>query len=176
MKAVKIILVIVTLLVVVFFSTGLIIKETTYQVKVEINKPLKTVFSVFNNQELLKKWFKDVKSIAPIHVKPGIVGSEYKMIVENQGKEMVMNEKVLAFVPNKKVTLFFDADDMLKIEEYNFSFSEGKTTIIKDVICKSDSYLMSCLFPYFKGTFAEIDQKYLDNFKEYIEKAYIEKQ
>ncbi len=44
MKAIKIILGIVTLLVIVFFSTGLIIKETTYQVKVEIDKPLKTVF------------------------------------------------------------------------------------------------------------------------------------
>ncbi|WKD84713.1 hypothetical protein KCTC32516_00047 [Polaribacter huanghezhanensis] len=170
MKGVKIILGIVTALVVVFFSTGLIIKETTYQVKVEIDKPLDAVFSVFNNQELMKEWLTDVKSITPISVKPGIVGSEYKMLVENQGKEMEMNEKVMAFIPNKKVTLFFDADDMLKTDEYDFSFSDGKTTIIKDVICKSDSYLMSCLFPYFKGTFTDIDQKYLEDFKTYIEK------
>lgn len=170
MKGIKIILGIVTALVVVFFSTGLIIKETTYQVKIEIDKPLNTVFSVFNNQELMKEWLTDVKSITPVNVKPGIVGSEYKMVVENQGKEMEMSEKVMAFIPNKKVTLFFDADDMLKTDEYNFSFSDGKTTIIKDVICKSDSYLMSCLFPYFKGTFTDIDQKYLEDFKTYIEK------
>ncbi|WP_347174775.1 SRPBCC family protein [Polaribacter uvawellassae] len=170
MKGVKIILGIITALVIVFFSTGLIIKETTYQVKVEIDKPLDTVFSVFNNQELMTEWLKDVKSITPINVKPGIVGSEYKMVVENQGKEMEMNEKVMAFIPNKKVTLFFDADDMLKTDDYNFSFSEGKTTIVKDVICKSESYLMSCLFPYFKGTFTDIDQKYLEDFKIYIEK------
>ena len=170
MKGVKIILGIITALVIVFFSTGLIIKETTYQVKIEIDKPLNTVFSVFNNQELMKEWLTDVKSITPVNVKPGIVGSEYKMIVENQGKEMEMREKVMAFIPNKKVTLFFDADDMLKTDEYNFSFSDGKTTIIKDVICKSDSYLMSCLFPYFKGTFTDIDQKYLEDFKTYIEK------
>ena len=170
MKGIKIILGIVTILVIVFFSTGLIVKETTYQVKVEINKPLQTVFSVFNNQELMKEWLTDVKSVTPINVKPGIVGSEYKMIVENQGKEMVMNEKVIAFIPNKKVTLFFDADDMLKTDDYRFSFSEDKTTIVKEVVCKSDSYLMSCVFPYFKGMFIEIDQKYLDNFKAYIEK------
>ncbi len=170
MKGVKIILGIITALVIVFFSTGLIIKETTYQVKIEIDKPLNTVFSVFNNQELMKEWLTDVKSITPVNVKPGIVGSEYKMIVENQGKEMEMSEKVMAFIPNKKVTLFFYADDMLKTDEYNFSFSDGKTTIIKDVICKSDSYLMSCLFPYFKGTFTDIDQKYLEDFKTYVEK------
>ena len=169
MKGVKVILGIVTFLVVVFFSTGLLIKETSYQVKVEINKPLSEVFSTFNNQELMKEWLTDVISVAPINIKPGIVGSEYKMIVENGGREMVMNEKVLAFVPNKKVTLFFDAESMLKTDDYKFSFSEGKTTIIKDVVCKSDSYIMSCIFPYFKGTFVEIDQEYLSNFKEYIE-------
>jgi uncharacterized membrane protein len=170
MKAIKVILVIVTLLVVVFFSTGLIVKETTYQVKIQIDKPIKKVFSVFNNQELMKEWMTDVKSVIPINIKPGIVGSEYKMILENQGKEVEMIEKVLAFIPNKKVTLFFDADDMLKTDEYSFSFSEGKTTIVKDVVSKSDSYLMSCMFPYFKGMFTEIDQKYLEDFKVYIEK------
>jgi uncharacterized protein YndB with AHSA1/START domain len=170
MKAVKVILGIVTVLVIVFFSTGLIVKETIYQVRVEIEKPINTVFSVFNNQELMKEWLPEITSITPINIKPGIVGSEYKMIVENQGKEIVMNEKVLAFIPNKKVTLFFDADDMLKTDEYSFSFSDGKTTIIKDVVCESDSYLMSCLFPYFKATFTDIDQKYLNDFKTYIEK------
>ena len=170
MKAVKIILGIVTAWVVVFFSTGLLVKETTYEVRVEIQKPLSEVFTAFNDQEKLLTWMPEIKSIEPINVKPGIVGSEYKIIVENQGKEMEMNEKVMAFIPNKKVTLFFDADDMLKTDEYNFSFSDGKTTIIKDVICKSNSYLMSCLFPYFKGTFTDIDQKYLEDFKTYIEK------
>ena len=170
MKGVKVILGIITVLVIVFFSTGLIVKETTYQVKVEIDKPIDDVFSVFNNQELMKEWLTDLKSIAPINIKPGIVGSEYKMIVENQGVEMVLNEKVMAFIPNKKVTLFFEANDMLKTDDYNFSFSNGKTTIVKDVVCKSDSYLLSCVFPYIKSTFTDIDQEYLDNFKAYIEK------
>ena len=170
MRAVKVILGIVTLLVIVFFSTGLIIKKTTYQVKIEIEKPINDVFSIFNNQELLKEWMTDVKSVKPINVKSGTVGSVYKITVINQGKEITMNEKVLAFIPNKKVTLFFDADDMLKTDEYNFSFSGGKTIITKNVVCKSDSYLMSCMFPYFKSTFAEIDQNYLNDFKTYIEK------
>ena len=61
MKGIKIILGIVTVLVIVFFSTGLIVKETTYQVRIEIEKPIDTVFSVFNNQELMKEWLTDVK-------------------------------------------------------------------------------------------------------------------
>ena len=106
MKAIKLILVIFTLMFLAFFSTVLFLKETTYQVKIEIEKPIKKVFSVFNNQDLMKEWMTDVKSVIPVNIKPGIVGSEYKMIVDNNGVEVEMNEKVLAFVPNKKVTLF----------------------------------------------------------------------
>jgi hypothetical protein len=170
MKAIKIILGIVTILVVVFFSTGLFIKETTYQVRVEINKPLSEVFTAFNDQDKMLEWLPEIKSIEPIHVNPGIVGSEYKMTIDNKGQTIVMNEKVMAFVPNLKVTLFFDADNMLKTDDYNFSEIDNGTLIVKDVVCKSDSYLMSCMFPYFKGMFTDIDQVYLDNFKTYLEK------
>ena len=171
MKAVKIILGIVTVLVVIFFSTGLLIKETTYQVKVQIDKPVAEVFTVFNDQEQMKVWMPELKSIEPINVNPGIVGSEYKMTVENNGQLMEMHEKVMAYVQNQKVTLYFDADDMLKTDDFNFSeLVDGGTLIEKNVAYKSDSYLMSCLFPYFKGMFIDIDQKYLDNFKAYIEK------
>jgi len=170
MKAIKIILGIVTVLMVIFFSTGLLVKETTYQVSIEINKPISEVFTVFNDQEQMKIWLPEVKSIEPINVNPGIVGSEYKMTVDNNGQIVVMTEKVMAYVTDKKITLFFDADDMLKTDDYNFSEVNGGTLIVKDVICKSDSYIMSCMFPYFKGTFSSIDQKYLNDFKAYIEK------
>ena len=170
MKVIKIILGIVTVLVILFFSTGLLIKETTYQVRVEIHKPLSEVFAIFNDQEAMRYWLPEVKSITPINVKPGIVGSEYKITVDNNGQTIVMKEKVMAYILNKKVTLYFDAEDMLKTADYKFSEENGSTLIVKDVACKSESYIMSCMFPYLKGFFTDMDQKQLDNFKAYIEK------
>jgi len=170
MKAIKIISGIVTLLVILFFSTGLLVKQTAYQVKVDIKKPLSEVFIAFNDQQKLMEWMPEIKSIEPININPGVVGSEYKITVDNNGQTIVMTEKVMAFVSNRKVTLFFDAEDMLKTDDYNFSEKNGVTTILKESVCKSESYIMSCMFPYLKGTFTEIDQKYLDDFKVYIEK------
>lgn len=170
MKAIKIILGIVTVLVILFFSTGLLVKETTYQVRVEINKPLSEVFIAFNDQNSMKKWVPEVIAIEPINIKPGIVGSEYKMTVDTNGQTVIMTEKVMAYIPNQKVTLYFDAGYMLKTDDYNFSEDNGITLLVKDVVCKSDSYIMSCMFPYRKGFFIDMDQKYLDNFKAYIEK------
>jgi phage tail sheath gpL-like len=81
-----------------------------------------------------------------------------------------MTEKVMAFVENEKVTLFFDAEGMLKKDDYTFTEKDGITTVTLNATCQSDTYIMACIFPYFKGTFQEQDQSYLNNFKEFAEK------
>ena len=80
-----------------------------------------------------------------------------------------MTEKVMAYVPNEKVTLFFDAENMLKTNDYLFSEKNGVTTITLNSSCKSESYIMACMFPYFKSVFKEQDQSYLNNFKAFAE-------
>lgn len=170
MKAVKIILGIIIGLSLIFFATGLIVKETIYSVKVEINKPVEEVFSKFQDAELLKEWIPEVKSIEIIEEKADKIGSSYKLIVENQGKEISMTEKVLAFVENEKVTFHFDAEQMLKTDDYNFTSEGNKTIITQESKVVAKSYMLSCTFPWFKGNFKKISQDYLDRFKAVVEK------
>ena len=170
MKAVKIILYTIIVLSVVFFATGLIVKETNYTTEVEINKPLSETFTLFNDMSTMKEWIPEVKSIESIDEKPGKTGSTYKIIVEDNGQQIEMQEKVLAYVTNEKVTLFFDANNMLKTDDYIFRAEGNKTIITHHTKSQSKSYIMSCMFPYFKGTFKRIDQEYLNNFKRFSEK------
>jgi predicted small secreted protein len=171
MKRIKIILGIIITLAVIFLSTGLIFKETVYTTQVEVNKPLEEVFALFNDSSKINNWIPELKSIEPIDVKPEKTGSTYKMVVENKnGEEITLREKVMAYVPNEKVTLFFNAETMLKTDDYTFSFNNGITTITNNSVCRGNTYLVSCVFPYFKSVFKEQDQGYLNNFKSYIEK------
>ncbi len=170
MKAIKIILSIIIVFTVVFFSTGLFVKQTNYTSQVTVNKSLEEVFTLFNDMNEIKNWIPEIQSIAPLEVKDGVIGSTYKMVVlDNNGQPITMEEKVLAYVENEKVTLYFDADGMLKTDDYVFTYQNNQTTITNSSTCKSNSYILSCIFPYFKGTFQEIDQGYLNNFKAYIE-------
>jgi phage tail sheath gpL-like len=59
---------------------------------------------------------------------------------------------------------------MLKTDDYTFNEKNGVTTINLNASCQSDSYIMACMFPYFKGTFKAQDQSYLDNFKAFVER------
>ncbi|TXD46557.1 SRPBCC family protein [Polaribacter sp. IC073] len=169
MKTIKVILTIISVLVVVFLATGLLIKETTYSAKVSIEKPLNEVFNNFIKIDSVKNWIPEIQSVKAINENPGIIGNVYDIVVLNQGQEIKMTEKIMAYVPNEKVTLFFDAENMLKKDDYLFSEENGVTTIILNARCQSESFIMACMFPYFKGTFQEQDQSYLNNFKNYIE-------
>ena len=170
MKTIKIIIGIITVITIGFFLTGLIVKDTKYSAEVSINKPLSEVFQTFNNSENIKNWITEIKSFDVVNENPGKTGSIYKIVIDSQGQEITMTEKVIAFVPNEKVTLFFDAENMLKTNDYLFSENNGITTITLNASCQSDSYIMACMFPLFKGTFQKQDQSYLNNFKDYIEK------
>ena len=169
MKTIKIILGIISVFVVVFLLTGILIKETSYTAQVSIDKSVSEVFKTFNNSQNIKNWIPEVKSFETIN-NPicNTIISIYKVVIENKGQEIVMTEQVIAYVPNEKVTLFFNAENMLKIDDYVFSEKAGFTTITLNSSCQSETYLMGCMFPYFKGTFQEQDQMYLNNFKKYI--------
>jgi uncharacterized protein YndB with AHSA1/START domain len=170
MKKIKIILIIISTIVVVFLLTGLVVKETTYIAEVTVNKSIKEVFEVFNNSENIKNWVPEVKSFEVVNKNPGKTGSVYKIVIDNKGQEVIMTEKVMAYVPNEKVTLFFDAEGMLKRDDYIFKEKDGVTTITLNTSCQSDSYILACIFPYFKGTLQKQDQSYLNNFKAFAEK------
>ena len=169
MKAIKIILGIITVLVLAFFATGLLVEEIKYTTEVEINKPIEEVFTVFEDPQTLKKWLPEVKSIEPIDVKEDKIGSTYKMIVENEGQEMIMIEKITTYIPNQKMTFQFDSDQMLKTDDFNFTSNGTTTKMVQHSRVRSKSYMMGCLFPYFKGTFTSISQGYMNRFKKLVE-------
>lgn len=170
MKVVKVILGVLIALSIGFFSIGLIIKETTYSVEVEINKPITETFTAFNDSNSLQKWIPAIKTFETIEEKPGKIGSEYRLLmVDKGGNDVEVREKVLAFVENQKVALSMNTGDMLKTDDFTFLETLSGTTIKLESVCKTESYLLSCVFPLFKGTFKRVDQENLNNFKSYIE-------
>ncbi len=170
MKKVKIILGIISIIVLVFFATGAFIKETSYTVQIAVDKPINQVFEAFNTIENKQKWIPEIQSVEVVNENIGKTGSEYQLLIENKGQKMMISEKVMAYVPNKKLTLFHNAQNMLKTNDYIFTEVNGLTNITLHATCRSDSYIMACLFPYFKNTFKNQDSSYLANFKAFMEK------
>ncbi|MCH3883091.1 MULTISPECIES: SRPBCC family protein [Tenacibaculum] len=170
MKVIKIILGIIIALTVVFLATGLVVKETKYTAEIEVNKPIEEVFALFDNPEALKDWMPEVQSIKPIEVRAGKIGSSYKMLIESQGQTMEMTEKIMSHVLNEKMTFQFDSDQMIKTDDFNFIANGNKTKIVQHCTVEAKSYIMSCMFPYFKSALQTQSVSYMNRFKELAEK------
>ena len=161
-KILKIVVSVLVIMAIVFLSTGIFIKETTYTVSTTINKPIEEVFKTFNDNTIITEWIPSVKSFELIDQKDGKIGSTYKLIVEDKGNNFEMVETITDFIENKKVGLQFDAQGMLKSDIINFTSDGDKTIITNEAVCKGT-------FPYFKSILKKADQENLDNFKAYIE-------
>ncbi len=171
MKIVKISLGIIVLLSVIFFATGLVVKEIDYTLKIVVNKPVKEVFDDFKTIDNQKKWMPELDTIEPISENPQKIGSKYRLLLMIEGKQTMMKQKILAFVPNQKIAYRFNSDVLVRNEDYLFEKQENTTKIIQHTRIRSMSYMLACTFPWFKRNFVEGSQEYLNNFKKFVEKS-----
>tara|TARA_B100000795_G_C22803315_1_gene443166 strand:- start:1037 stop:1558 length:522 start_codon:yes stop_codon:yes gene_type:complete len=171
MKTVKIIMTFLLILTVFFFGTGLVIKESSYTSQITIQKPLEETFLMFNDITKFTNWNPEYSSIDIIDLKPGITGSRYDIKVQHNNLTVVVKEKVLAYVKNEKVTLFFDRDGVIETDDYIFTSDGNNTFITLNASYQAKSYILGCVLPYFKSKFKKIDEVSLDNFKIFAEKT-----
>lgn len=169
MKTVKIILVFLIIITTLFFTTGLIIKENTHSIHMTIHKPLEETFSLFNDLSTIPKWNPEYISIDVIDKKTGFTGSVYRIKIQHNEEEVFIKEKILAYVKNEKVTLFFDREGLIETDDFYF-YSDGSSTTIKlHSNYQAKSYILGCVLPYFRYKFKQIDKKALLNFKNFAE-------
>ena len=169
MKTVKIVITFLIILTVLFFGTGLIIKESSYTSKIIINEPLEKTFSTFTDLSAKTQWNPEYNAIEVIELKPGITGSIYNIKVLHNNQITIIREKVLAYVKNEKITLFIDKDGVVERDDYTFSSDGSHTVINLSSSYQAKSYLLSCVLPFFKFKFKKIDEVFLNNFKRFLE-------
>ena len=169
MKAVKIIVVIVTVLILGFVAIGFIVPEVQYQSTIQIDKPVDQVFSMFTDVEKAKDWIPEIKSVSVVQQQPNQVGSEYNVVISSNGQEVAMKQKVLEFAKNKSVKYRYNVGGMLKLNDFQFVSEGSSTQVTQTTTVKSSEFLMSSMLPLFKSKLKEQDQMYLQGLKKYIE-------
>lgn len=169
MKTVKIILFFLIVLTALFFTTGLVVKENSHSVSITIDKPLDETFSLFNELKMIPSWNPEYDSIEIVDLKVGFTGSEYRIKIRHNDQEFFIKEKILAYVKNEKVTLFFDREGFIETDDFSFSSDGSKTIINLNSNYQAKTYIVGCVLPYFKYKFKQIDNETLFNFKNFVE-------
>lgn len=156
-------------MILVFFSLGILVPSVEYQSENIINGSLEEVFESYNDIESIGEWIPEIKEVKALKETQGKEGSVYEMLIDSDGTDVKMKETVTAYQKNKMVSLKFETGPMAKNDSFEFEEEGNAVRIIGKHKVEGTNYFYKCMFAMFKGGMSKIDQKYLDNFKEYHE-------
>jgi uncharacterized membrane protein len=128
-KIIFILLGIIGTLIIGFVAIGFIKPIYEGGVNVTVNAPVSTTFAYFNNTDNMAKWMDNFKGIENISGEKNQIGSKWKLVYDENGKDLVMTETVTAFEQDK-LFAFDMEDEYFKMHiEIRFEEKDGKTII-----------------------------------------------
>ena len=160
----------ILVIVIIFFSAGIIFPSITYESKVTVNKPVETSFAVFTSPFKLSDWVTGLKGIGLISGIPNTIGSKWKFIVEQNGKKLELVQTMKEFKLNELFVTH--ADNELFTDDVEVKFiSKGTTTeIIATSHLSGKNIFWRSVFVCAQFYLGSNDQKMYDKLKEVIEK------
>lgn len=98
----------------------------------EIQKPVEHVWSIVHDTNYLGQWLEGFYSIEQIEGEEKGIGSKYKLVIANNGKEMEMIETVTEFEPYRLYSNSMDSEMMITNTTMKFMETASGTKIIVD--------------------------------------------
>ena len=157
-------------IVIIFFSAGIIFPSVSYESKVTVNKSAETSFRVFTSAFKLFDWVTGLKGIGWIGGLQNEVGSKWKFIVTQNGNDYELIQTLKAFKKNE--WFVSNSDNELFTDDVDVKFiSKGTSTeIIATSTLKGKNIFWRSVFVFAKFYLHGNDQKMYNKLKEVIEK------
>ena len=89
-----------------------------YQMTIDINAPVETVFAHLDDPEFAKKWIGGLDSMQALTEGGNRVGAKTKHVYKENGRTIEMMEETLIYEPGKKVKIHGKADGFELTAQY----------------------------------------------------------
>jgi uncharacterized membrane protein len=137
---------------------------------VVINKPIKEVWSFFQNPDNLPLWLGGFQKYEHVSGTPGAVGSVTKHYFLERGKELILEEKILEIISEKKFSSSLDSSMMTNIVTNYFNdLANGKTEYSLSSDVQFKGFLWKQIGPLMKGEFKKRQENDLQKLKQVLE-------
>lgn len=139
---------------------------------VYIDAPMEAVFDYLVKPELSKKWLDGMKEITLIEGSEMQPGSKYRIVFEENGREIPMTETIVRYVENERFT--FDLEtDMVSANVDIFLYPEGGQTRVTEVnTYRGNSFMARAMTGMFKRSQKLRQQAMYDKLKTVVEREW----
>ena len=140
--------------------------ETT----IVINKPIKEVWSFFENPDNLKLWLSVFQKVEHVRGVPGTAGAKAKHFFLEKDKELVLDEEIIEVIPEKKLVGTLGSSMMVNtVTNYFNDLGNNQTEYSISSDTQFKGFLWKQLGPLMKGEFKKRQEKDLQTFKYILE-------
>lgn len=139
--------------------------------KVEIDKSIDEVIPLFDNLDNLEKWQDGFVSHEHLSGEPGKVGAKSKLVYKNKGNTIELTETILKNDLPNELSASYEHQHMDNTMTNQFSeLGENKTLYSAEIHYTKFKGLMPKLMArLFPGMFRRQSQKWLNQFKDFVE-------
>ncbi len=152
-------------------SLGFLFRQHDYTITTTVNAPVEKTFAIFNDTTKLREWLTGFKYMENIRGKPNEVGSKWKVVFSDRGKEISMNETITAFKENELVS-FNIANDFIKSKNEIRFIPKGNTTeIVAKVSYRGTHIMQKSLLALLSASVKKQQEESYDLLKQVVEKS-----
>lgn len=140
------------------------------ETRIIINKPIKEVWSFFENPDNLKLWLSGFQKVEHVSGVPGTPGAKAKHYFLERGKELVLDEEIIEVIEGKKLVGTLGSSMMLNTVTNHFNDlgnDQTEYSISSDTQFKS--FLWKQIGPLMKGEFRKRQEKDMQTLKHVLE-------
>ncbi len=170
-KTGKILLLLLLLLLLVLVLPGLINKQVTFHTKVEINKPLSSVYITIGDPARLSHWMTGFKKIEHIQGMPFCEGSKYRLTFADGDRIHTIIEEIIKITWKKHLVIDMHTDEMDMRMDLFFFQVDDLTVVEGTYLLTANSFRMRILLPWVKPAIKKRIEEEFGYFKKMMEKS-----
>jgi len=142
-----------------------------YTCTVEINAPIETVVSLWEDEQYFKEWQDDFKSIEQLEGIPNTKGAKAKIVFTGKNHIELVETILINNLPEEKKGLY-EHKHMTNTQSSRFEpIGNNKTRYTSEVeYTQFNGFMIKGIAKLFPGKFKAQSQKWMDQFKEFVER------
>jgi carbon monoxide dehydrogenase subunit G len=142
---------VITALVLIFFSIGMFIDEFQYETQTPVKAEPEYAFRVFSNPENAGKWLPGFVRFEQVKGEPMTEGSQWRLVMAQDGEEMVMLESVTQIRPGEQFSFVLENEVLQTWVDVYFEADKDHTLIRTVNKVKGKGLFWRSLLPLMKS-------------------------
>lgn len=170
MKFLKYLLAIIILLAILFFLSGVIKPNVSYESTVTVKKSIQESWAVMSDTSKMSQWLEGFKKTELVSGTANTVGAVSKVYIDNNGQETIIEETVTKIIPDQQLNMSFTMDFMdMDYEMVLTKVGDGTKIVTKSTVAGNGAMAKSIVSFMGKAMKTQED-KNLGNLKKLIDK------